>query len=156
MTLRMLQSDLSYMPTLRLRIPSSTVILLAAVQMIACGSVAYRGSLKGSGDSVRMALAADVAEDVPEEDTRHVRVYTADNLPPGLRIVTGLDGRRTLLVDTKRYDFAAELQATAHPWTGLAPYTFYPYNERWRRWVCWWQTPLQWTFIFIYWNIVPT
>lgn len=123
--------------------------------LASCGSLAYRGSISGSAGGLQNAVALDVADDVDDEETKHVRVFDASNLPPGLTAAVGKDGKQAVRVDESRYEYAGVLEA--HPQhTVFTPYGFYPYNETWRKFACWWQVPLQWAFIMIYWNLVPT
>jgi len=151
-----------YFPSL---LPGSilfTIIVLLA--QTGCATPAFKGVITGNADPRDIKEAHERAEDVDSDtDAKNVRVYYlfrkkgAAKLPSDIRMMgSGKDARLTW--DTKRH----KMITTAHDKMDYSVFfdrfgwRFYPYNESWRKVLCYPQVPLNWVTIYMWSFFSPT
>jgi hypothetical protein len=125
---------------------------VASLLSVGCASQSYNARVDYVGAYRDAEAVNDAAESLKSEEVRHIPVLL-NQLPEGV----SFSGEQIQVAPDSPWTLIAE--ATAMPNGGRNYWLmgFYDYNEdeSWRKGLCYWQVPLHWLTIGL-WYIVPT
>lgn len=124
-------------------IARSVLFFTFALASQGCAATAFKPHVESVGEYKNTQAISDKADALDEDDAPEVKVVIGQLLP-GMAYKDGV-----FSVDPERYEVLGTVSAER------SKRFFYPYNEKWRRPLCWPQIPLVYGTLFI-WLAVPS